>query len=254
MCANGYAVVLAAATPIAIPAGGAIVTFGLSRAVAPADSARITLDITTPERAGCIEWNADTVWVPGATACGASLMRAAMRGERFLLSVATPSDATAGDVIVRTSASGNVTLELSNIRGEDESLSRGGKSSGLMSFLKIGDRAAGAIKSGGTTRRAAKMVTVDIDHPDIEQYINWKVVEEQKVASLVSGSKLANKHLNAVIAACDRTAGDAGYDPKRNKALRAAIRDARKAMIPENYVQRVIEFAINLQRYVVPLR
>ena len=59
-----------------------------------------------------------------------------------------------------------------------------------MSFLKIGDRAAGAIKSGGTTRRAAKMVVVDIDHPDIEDYINWKVVEEQKVAALVTGSKL----------------------------------------------------------------
>ena len=131
----------------------------------------------------------------------------------------------------------------SKLRGEEEKLSGGGKSSGLMSFLKIGDRAAGAIKSGGTTRRAAKMVTVDIDHPDIEQYINWKVVEEQKVASLVSGSKLANKHLNAVISACDRSAGDAGFDPKRNPALKAAIRGARQVMIPENYVQRVIEFA-----------
>ena len=59
-----------------------------------------------------------------------------------------------------------------------------------MSFLRIGDRAAGAIKSGGTTRRAAKMVTVDIDHPDIEAYVDWKVVEEQKVAALVAGSKL----------------------------------------------------------------
>ncbi len=58
-----------------------------------------------------------------------------------------------------------------------------------MSFLKIGDRAAGAIKSGGTTRRAAKMVVVDIDHPDIEDYINWKVTEEQKVAALVTGSQ-----------------------------------------------------------------
>ena len=85
----------------------------------------------------------------------------------------------------------------SKLRGEGERLSGGGKSSGLMSFLKIGDRAAGAIKSGGTTRRAAKMVTVDLDHPDIEQFIDWKVREEQKVASLVAGSKLCNKHLNA---------------------------------------------------------
>src|SRR5579885_1572647 len=120
----------------------------------------------------------------------------------------------------------------SKLRGENEKLSGGGKSSGLMSFLKIGDRAAGAIKSGGTTRRAAKMVTVDIDHPDIEQYINWKVVEEQKVAALVAGSKLANKHLNAIMAAVDRAAGAAGFDPKQNKALRAAITVARKAMIP----------------------
>ena len=83
----------------------------------------------------------------------------------------------------------------SKLRGDGERLSGGGRSSGLMSFLKIGDRAAGAIKSGGTTRRAAKMVTVDIDHPDIEAYIDWKVIEEQKVAALVAGSKLAQKHL-----------------------------------------------------------
>ena len=78
----------------------------------------------------------------------------------------------------------------SSLRGEGEPLSGGGKSSGLMSFLKIGDRAAGAIKSGGTTRRAAKMVIVDPDHPDIEEFIDWKVVEEQKVAALVAGSRL----------------------------------------------------------------
>ncbi|MBC22341.1 MAG: ribonucleoside-diphosphate reductase, adenosylcobalamin-dependent [Phycisphaerae bacterium] len=77
----------------------------------------------------------------------------------------------------------------SMIRGEDEPLSGGGRSSGLMSFLKIGDRAAGAIKSGGTTRRAAKMVCLDIDHPDIESFINWKVREEIKVAALVEGMK-----------------------------------------------------------------
>ena len=77
----------------------------------------------------------------------------------------------------------------SRLRGEGERLSGGGKSSGLMSFLKIGDRAAGAIKSGGTTRRAAKMVIVDADHPDIEEFIDWKVIEEQKVAALVTGSQ-----------------------------------------------------------------
>ncbi len=77
----------------------------------------------------------------------------------------------------------------SKVRGENEALSGGGKSSGLMSFLKIGDRAAGAIKSGGTTRRAAKMVCLDLDHPDIEDFINWKVREEIKVAAMVEGVK-----------------------------------------------------------------
>ena len=77
----------------------------------------------------------------------------------------------------------------SAVRGSDEPLSGGGRSSGLMSFLKIGDRAAGAIKSGGTTRRAAKMVCLDLDHPDIEEFIDWKVREEIKVAALVEGMK-----------------------------------------------------------------
>ena len=74
----------------------------------------------------------------------------------------------------------------SNIRGEGERLSGGGTSSGLMSFLKIGDRAAGAIKSGGTTRRAAKMVCLDLDHPEIVGFVNWKVEEEKKVAALIA--------------------------------------------------------------------
>jgi ribonucleoside-diphosphate reductase alpha chain len=140
----------------------------------------------------------------------------------------------------------------SALRGEKEKLSGGGKSSGLMSFLKIGDRAAGAIKSGGTTRRAAKMVVVDIDHPDIEDYINWKVLEEQKVLSLVAGSKLAEKHLNLIIAACHNPEGPDGaesegktaaFDAKLNLRLKREIIAARKAMIAENYVQRVIQFA-----------
>lgn len=132
----------------------------------------------------------------------------------------------------------------SDIRGSGEKLSGGGVSSGLMSFLKIGDRAAGAIKSGGTTRRAAKMVIVNIDHPDVEDFVNWKVIEEQKVAALVCGSKLANKHLNQIMAACHNYAeeGDA-FDPRSNPALKESIRDARKVMIAENYIQRVVQFA-----------
>lgn len=132
----------------------------------------------------------------------------------------------------------------SNIRGEGEPLSGGGKSSGLMSFLKIGDRSAGAIKSGGTTRRAAKMVTLDLDHPDIEEYINWKVTEEQKVAALVSGSKLLNFHLNKIMKAChDSHPENDGFDRKTNKQLAVAINEARKVQTPENYIERVIQLA-----------
>ncbi|MGE4220113.1 MAG: vitamin B12-dependent ribonucleotide reductase, partial [Alphaproteobacteria bacterium] len=134
----------------------------------------------------------------------------------------------------------------SRIRGENERLSGGGRSSGLMSFLKIGDRAAGAIKSGGTTRRAAKMVVVDIDHPDIEEYIDWKVVEEQKVAALVAGSKANSRHMNAVLAACHLAETDedaARFDPKRNPSLARAMREARKAGVPENYIRRAIQLA-----------
>lgn len=133
----------------------------------------------------------------------------------------------------------------SYLRGEGEKLSGGGKSSGLMSFLKIGDRAAGAIKSGGTTRRAAKMVVVDIDHPDIEAYIDWKVKEEQKVAALVTGSKIVAKHLKTIMKACLNCEADNGecFDPKLNSALKRAIKDAKRDAVPENYVKRVIQFA-----------
>ena len=132
----------------------------------------------------------------------------------------------------------------SDLRGINEPLSGGGKSSGLMSFLKIGDRSAGAIKSGGTTRRAAKMVTLDLDHPDIEEYINWKVVEEQKVASLVSGSQLAEFHLNNIMKACysEHPENDR-FNKQLNKKLQFAVLEARKARIPNNYIERVIQLA-----------
>ena len=114
-----------------------------------------------------------------------------------------------------------------------------------MSFLKIGDRAAGAIKSGGTTRRAAKMVVVDVDHPDIETYIDWKVKEEQKVAALVTGSKINQKHLKAVMKACVNCegSGDDCFDPEKNPALRREIKLARRSLVPDNYIKRVIQFA-----------
>ena len=133
----------------------------------------------------------------------------------------------------------------SKLRGEGERLSGGGKSSGLMSFLKIGDRAAGAIKSGGTTRRAAKMVILDADHPDIEQFIDWKVIEEQKVANLVTGSKINQRHLRAILKACINCegSGDDCFDPEKNPVLRREIKTARKNHVPDNYIRRVIQFA-----------
>ncbi|WP_157015384.1 vitamin B12-dependent ribonucleotide reductase [Mesorhizobium xinjiangense] len=133
----------------------------------------------------------------------------------------------------------------SHLRSEGEKLSGGGKSSGLMSFLKIGDRAAGAIKSGGTTRRAAKMVVVDIDHPDVEDYVDWKVKEEQKVAALVTGSKIVKQHLAAIMKACVNCQADNDdcFEPAKNPALKREIRAAKKNQVPENYIKRVIQFA-----------
>ncbi|MCS7159845.1 MAG: adenosylcobalamin-dependent ribonucleoside-diphosphate reductase, partial [Gemmatales bacterium] len=142
----------------------------------------------------------------------------------------------------------------SPLRAEGEPLSGGGKSSGLMSFLKIGDRAAGAIKSGGTTRRAAKMVILDVDHPDIEEFVNWKVQEEQKVAALVAGSKVCNHYLNAILRACHHPEPLNGAEPNslsehdrfdvhKNEALRRAVCEARRAQVPINYIERTIQLA-----------
>src|SRR6056297_732258 len=139
----------------------------------------------------------------------------------------------------------------SKIRGEGEPLSGGGRSSGLMSFLKIGDKAAGAIKSGGTTRRAAKMVTLDLDHPDIEEYVNWKVREEQKVASIVTGSKILEKHLKKIIKLCNKPVeidgrtfnGAVSRDPAKNKELGKAIKKAKEDQVPLNYIERVVQLA-----------
>ena len=134
----------------------------------------------------------------------------------------------------------------SNIRSGGEKLSGGGYSSGLMSFLKIGDRAAGAIKSGGTTRRAAKMVCLDLDHPDIEEFINWKVIEEQKVVALVAGSKAMEEHLNAIMKTCNEATElpeQDRFNPAKNEKLRLAAKAAKKAHIPLNFIQRIMELS-----------
>src|SRR5437870_12073500 len=116
-----------------------------------------------------------------------------------------------------------------------------------MSFLRIGDRAAGAIKSGGTTRRAAKMVCLNLDHPDVEEFIDWKVIEEQKVAAMVTGSKICAQRLNTVLKACHVTDGEGKTkvesDPQKNITLRDALKAARQSSVPEAYIQRMFAYA-----------
>ena len=133
----------------------------------------------------------------------------------------------------------------SKLRGSGEKLSGGGTSSGLMSFLKVFDRAAGAIKSGGTTRRAAKMVVLNADHPDIEEFVNWKVREERKVADLVIGSRVFEKHMNAIVGSAHdtRVPENARLDPALNQHLREALRSALVAGVPSGAVQTALDYA-----------
>ncbi len=125
----------------------------------------------------------------------------------------------------------------SSLRAEGERVSGGGAASGVMSFLKINDRAAGAVKSGGTTRRAAKMVILDIDHPDIETFIEWKALEEQKVAALVAGSKICDIFLNTIM----KIAAEGGTDRKENHDLDIAIKKALARGVPMNYILRCLQ-------------
>ena len=132
-------------------------------------------------------------------------------------------------------------INFSPIRSVGEPLSGGGSSSGLMSFLKIFDSSAGSIKSGGTTRRAAKMVCLNMDHPEIEDFIEWKVKEERKVLSLVAGSHIAYNFLTKIM----RSAYENGLDPRKNTELKRLIKEARANNIPENYIKRVIMLVEN---------
>ncbi|MCL2126930.1 MAG: adenosylcobalamin-dependent ribonucleoside-diphosphate reductase, partial [Treponema sp.] len=126
----------------------------------------------------------------------------------------------------------------SRIRSMNEKLSGGGVSSGLLSFLKIGDRSASAIKSGGTTRRAAKMVTLDADHPDVEKYISWKAGEEHKVASMVTGSAIVRKHLDGIRRALAAFRGPETdkFNVEKNHELASVLRAALSDKIPASYL------------------
>ena len=132
-------------------------------------------------------------------------------------------------------------VNYSEIRGQGEPLSGGGVSSGLMSFLEIGDRAAGAIKSGGTTRRAAKMLVLDMNHPDIEEYINCKVQAEDKVASLVAGSRVLKRAVDGIRKAIADHDGDGDrYNPADNPHLRRALKKAIADGVPQGRLMRTI--------------
>ncbi len=134
----------------------------------------------------------------------------------------------------------------SNLRASMEPLSGGGVSSGLLSFLKVSDRSASSIKSGGTTRRAARMVTLDADHPDVFKYIDWKVQEERKVASMVTGSRVLRRHSKRVLQACrPRTDGNGAsrFDPKENRELGEALRAALADEVPPSYLFQLVQLA-----------
>ncbi|MDD3980816.1 MAG: adenosylcobalamin-dependent ribonucleoside-diphosphate reductase, partial [Spirochaetales bacterium] len=130
----------------------------------------------------------------------------------------------------------------SKIRAANENLSGGGVSSGLLSFLKIADRSAAAVKSGGTTRRAAKMVILDADHPDIEAYVNWKSEEEYKVACLSAGSAVLKRYAETMLRAIEGSGltGEAALSITDNRALRKAVKEALGAGIPSAWIHQLL--------------
>lgn len=132
---------------------------------------------------------------------------------------------------------------MSAIRGAGEPLSGGGTSMGLMRFLSVGDKAAGAVQAGGLPRRAGKMVVIDIDHPDVMPFVRWKTEEQYKAAALITGARVMRKHLTAVMSATSHGDGEARFSPAENKPLAQAITRARRAMIPERAIERVIAYA-----------
>jgi len=135
----------------------------------------------------------------------------------------------------------------SKVRGKGEHLTGGGSSSGLMSFLKIFDVAAGSVKSGGTTRRAAKMLSLDLDHPEILDFIWWKVREEEKVADLVTGSKILRQKLSHLV-----SVARGKENPFDDPEVQTALKDAARNNIPINYIVRAV--ALAQQGYSLPLQ
>ncbi|MEJ0009783.1 MAG: vitamin B12-dependent ribonucleotide reductase [Alphaproteobacteria bacterium] len=136
-----------------------------------------------------------------------------------------------------------VGVNMSSIRGSGETLSGGAHAAGLKRFLSVGDKAAGAISSGGLPRRAGKMVVVDIDHPEVLDFIRWKGEEQYKAAALITGARAMREHLSAVMCATEAGEGEARFEPTRNPLLKKAIAQARAALIPGNAIARVLHYA-----------
>lgn len=129
----------------------------------------------------------------------------------------------------------------SALRSEGEPLSGGGSTSGVISFLKVADAAAGAIKSGGTTRRAAKMVILDADHPDIEAFVNWKREEEEKVACLASGSVVIERHLRRIAKATEEGTESTRFDLRANDRLKRTVATAKRDGVPAGLIDRALK-------------
>ena len=134
-------------------------------------------------------------------------------------------------------------VNMSSIRAAGESISSGGKTSGLKKFLAVGEKAAAAIHSGGLPRRAGKMVVVDIDHPDVLSFIRWKGEEQYKAAALMTGARVMRHYLCAMMHAIEAGDGEERFIPQRNPALKTAIANARCALIPSAAIERVIAYA-----------
>lgn len=134
-------------------------------------------------------------------------------------------------------------VNMSAIRASGESISSGAHAGGLQRFLAVGDKAARAIHSGGLPRRAGRTVVVDIDHPEVLEFIRWKGEEQYKAAALITGARVMRKYLSGVMAAIEQSTGEGRLDPTTNPALKKAMDEARRALIPTSAIERVLAYA-----------
>lgn len=148
---------------------------------------------------------------------------------------------------------------LSALRGCGEVLSTGRRSAGVVRFLDVGDKAASPMRQSSLSRRAPRLVSLDADHPDLLDFVKWKLREDQKAAALAAGARAMNAALETIMRAAHGDMGDdtgvdglvagadlpteALSDPARNQALASAIQAARAAHVPESAVHRTLSLA-----------